>query len=69
MFSPLLYITDLLSWSKEDIRVHKLQCWELRLRPAKTSTLNCRGHTCRAAERIGRAQGKYKKWDPTKWIM
>ena len=23
----------------------------------------------RAAERIGGAQGKYKKWGPTKWIV
>ena len=28
-----------------------------------------RRHTARAAERIGRGQGKYKKWGPTKWIM
>ena len=24
---------------------------------------------CRAAERIGKAQGKYKKWGPPKWIV
>ena len=23
----------------------------------------------RAAKRIGEAQGKYKKWGPTKWIV
>ena len=25
--------------------------------------------TYRAADRIGGAQGKYKKWGPTKWIV
>ena len=26
-------------------------------------------HDSRATERIGGAQGKYKKWGPTKWIV
>ena len=38
---------------------------------AGVSTRGWGGGLCagRAVERIGRAQGKYKKWGPTKWIV
>ena len=45
-----------------------MRVWFPRLHTT-THTTHTHTHTHRAAKRIGGAQGKYKKWGPTKWIV
>ena len=43
-------------------------CMKMYVRTPHTEQVVCKGSS-RAAERIGEAQGKYKRWGSTIWIV